>query len=186
MQMHPSPPNRPDSASAMRGSTLGQMHYGQVKTHVSHPVLKAFIKTSIGLNALGWLVLFGMFRIQDMFPPHEAPFMSAIGWYFFFGGVYGLFSMMFFKFANYTEQQAITKALTQDRRYEWHSKYDTKSVTKENLAKAPEVKKQIAASEALSAGSNYFRITGFLALASAVTWLLGVWSFFGDFLSGGE
>jgi hypothetical protein len=108
--------------------------------------------------------------------------MNAVGWYFFFGGIYGLFSMMFFKVACHTEQQAITKALTQNRRYEWHSRYDTKNMTQEELAKAPALAQKHQAPEAVGAGANYFRITGFLALTGIAAFILGVWAFFGDFL----
>lgn len=184
MEMNPTPQKRPDNIASMRGSVLGQMHQGEMQTHLSHPLLKAFVKMAVSINVASWLILFSMFRLQNLFPPHDAPFMSAIGWYFFFGTIYGAFSMLFFKFAKFIEHQAVSQALTHNRRYEWHSQYDTKNITDEDLKKMPEAQKKLTASQAVGAGANYFRITGFLALAGVATWFMGLWAFFGDFLAG--
>ncbi len=183
MQMTPSPQRTPDNTNAMRGSTLGQMHQGEHQVHLAHPGLTFFLKVVLFLNIFSFLVLWGLFALKNLFPPYEADFKWAIGAYFIFGVVYYAFAQFFFRFAKFVEKQAVSRALTQNRRYQWHSQYDTSRMTEEDLKKVPEAHKQPTASEALNAGSNFFRITGFLGLASLITWMLGLWAFFGGFLS---
>lgn len=172
-----------EDMQSMRGSVLGQMRYGEMQTHVSHPAQKFLVKLTIIINVASWVGLWSMFRLQDLFPPHEAPFMSAIGWYFFFGLVYGLLALLFFRFACFVEKQAVTQALTHNRRYEWHSHYDTKNMSAEELKKIPEAQKQQQAAPPVGAGSGYYKITGFLVMAGLATWALGLWAFFGDFMA---
>ena len=183
MQMNPTPQKRPDNIASMRGSVLGQMHQGEMQTHLSHPVLRFFIRSGFTLNITSLSILWIIFALMSIFPPHEAAFKWAIGSYFMFGIVYGVFASFFFKFAKHVEHQAVSQALTHNRRYEWHSQYDTKNMTEEDLKKMPEAQKQMTASQAINAGANYFRITGFLALAGLIIWVMGLWAFFGDFLA---
>ena len=183
MNMKPSPQKRPTSSTdAMRGSTLGQVRYGELQTHVRHPVLRFLVKTTFVVNIGSLVILWALFALKSLFPPHDAAFKWAIGAYFMFGIVYGIFSFFFFKFAKFVEHQMVSRALTHNRRYEWHTHYDTNNITEADLKKVPEAQKRVTASEAVGAGANYFRITGFLALAGIFTGFLGWWSFFGDVL----
>lgn len=186
MKMNPSPQRRPDNISAMRGSTLGQMHQGEMQTHLSHPVLRGFIKLGLTLNIGSFGVLWLLFALKNLFPPHEASFKWAIGSFFIFGAIYGLFSMFFFRFAKFVEHQAVSRALTHNRRYEWHTQYDTKNMTEADLKKIPDAQKKLTPAQAIGAGANFFRVTGFLALAAVATWGMGLWAFFGGFLGSGS
>lgn len=186
MELNRPPQRKQDDVSTMRGSTLGQMHQGELQTHLSHPFLTAFIKFALAINIGSFIILWALFALKNLFPPHEASFKWAIGSFFIFGAIYTIFSGFFFKFAKFVEAQAVTKSLTHNRRYEWHTKYDTQNISEKDLKKVPEAQRQTTASQAVGAGANYFRITAFLALAALATWGMGVWAFFGGFLGEGE
>lgn len=180
MDLHKPPPKAPSDVNALRGTTLGQMHYGEMQTHAAHPALRKFIRFSLVTNVLCFIILLLLFTLKTLFPPYEASFKWAIGSYFIFGAVYAVFSAFFFKFARFVEDNAIRKAITHNRRYEWHSTYDTKNMTDEDLKKKPEAVQATTASQAVNAGANYFRLTGFLALASLVTCGIGIWTLLGE------
>jgi len=126
---------RPEDIATLRGSVLGEMHRGQVYIEETHTALKKMVRLAIVCNLTCWIALWTAFRVKNLFPPHDAPFMSAIGWYFFFGAVYGGFGQMAFSFGRYAERTAVTQALTRNRSYEWHSRYDTANMNEEDLKK---------------------------------------------------
>lgn len=177
--MNPNPlptRNRVDDMQALRGSTLGQLRYGELPEQVQHPVMKFFVKMSFVTNIGGFAVLFIMFRFINLFPPSDAPFMNAIGFYFFFGFIYAVFAFMVFNFAKFTEHQAVSRSLSTNRRYEWHSHYNT-DLSEEELKKMPQVHHpaagQVVQPESVGAGKKYFKIAKFLILASLITFAIG-------------
>jgi hypothetical protein len=168
-----SPQKKDIDAQTARSSPMSEIRYGGLEVKKPHPVLSFFLKLSGGLNAFGWGGLWTMFRIKDLFPPHDAPFMDAIGWYFVFGGICCGIAAFVFNYARMVEAQAIVKALTHNRRYEWHSSYDTGNVSENDLKKVPEARMNIGAAAAVGAGRNFFMATGILVSAGLFIFLVG-------------
>lgn len=182
MNMRPQP-TRIDDIKTMRSTVLGEMHGGQMKMEERHPILKGMTRLAISANVVGMAFLFVSFRIMDRFPPHEMPLMNALGWYFFFGVVYGLFAQMLLSFGRYTENNAIARALTHNRRYEWHSHYDPKALKEEDLKKvaapppAPKGPRQ-PQQTAVGAGAKCFTYSGVFSLFGYFSCGLGLYMFF--------
>lgn len=168
---------RPDNMQAMRGSALGQMHQGELQTHIKHPFHRFLIKTNSVLNIISIGLLWALFAVDKLFPPHDAAFKWAIGAYFFFGLIYGVFSLFIFKFALFVENQAVVRAMTHNRSYEWHSQYDTQNITQEELKKLPQAQQRLTPNQAINAGKNFFNISKLLALSGIATFILGWYTF---------
>jgi hypothetical protein len=173
---------KPDNISALRKTALGEVRYGEIQTGITHTALQFFLKVVFVLNVGSWLGLWSLFRLKSLFPPHDAPFMTAVGWYFFFGGLFAVFAFFSFKFARFIEHQAVTQALAQNRRYEWHTRYDTKNMSEEELKKIPEAQKNKPAGPAVDPGGNYFRLSTLLIVAAFAAWGFGAFVFFADLI----
>lgn len=180
-----SSPQKKNDLQTFRGSALGQMHQGDIKTFVHHPVLRFFLRLGIFLNVASWIGLWTAFRFKNFFPPHDAPFMSAIGWFFFFGAALCFFAVMVFSYAKKIETEAITRALTNNRSYAWHSQHGTLSTHETDPTKPkPPVEASIKGkqrpaappSQAVGAGARQYRAATWLILISLVMWTLGAYS----------
>lgn len=164
---------------AVRGSVLGQMHYGNLHLAPEREGHKFFVKFCWIVNVTGVAGLFLTFRFLDMFPPHEQPFMSAVAWYFIFGFGYSMIALLVLKVGMAVENNAVQKAVSNNRRYEWHSHYDTSKMSEEDLKKMANVKKPQQETNAppVDIAKKYLQATTLLCLASLFTCGLGVYAF---------
>jgi hypothetical protein len=128
-------PQRPPEIAGMKHTVLGEMHGGKLQVDESHRGLKKMVRLAIVVNLMCLFGLWLGFRVKSLFPPHDAPFMNAFGWYFFFGAMYGAIGHSFYSYGRFKEVEAVIKAVTPNRRYEWHSRYDTANMKDEDLKK---------------------------------------------------
>ena len=176
-QVKPSPDLRVTDMQAMRGSVLGQVHYGNLDLAPAHDGMRFLVKMAWMSNLGGLVGLWLTFRFLNLFPPHDLPFMSALGWFFFFGLLYGLFAVFALRFALYVENEAINKTVAQNRRYTWHSHYDTDNITEDELKKVVNIpKKSTVPEQAVEPGKKYFKLTSLLSLAALVTCAIGIYA----------
>lgn len=174
-KLHSSPTQKTD-LQTMRGSTLGQMHQGNFNPTVHHPALRFFLRVTIFLNVASWLGLWTAFRFKNFFPPHDAPFMSAIGWYFFFGAALCFFAVLVFSYAKKVEVDAIKRVLTNNRSYAWHSQHGTLKThgAEQAVARGP-VEKSV-----VGAGARQYRATAWLITISLMMWFMGAYAVLTD------
>jgi hypothetical protein len=175
------PPQSQHSMTTMRGSVLGEMHQGQVATEERHPGLKAMVRFSVVSNVLCLGFLWLLFALQTIFPPHDAAFKWAIGSYFFFGIMYGVFAQFIFTFAKHTEQQAIVRAVTHNRSYEWHSHQDPKKLAQTDLKQmsaAVRPQQHRGQPMAVGAGSKGFKYCTLFVVCGIGICLYGIYVFF--------
>lgn len=183
--------HRTEDLAHIRGTVLGEVRAGEMRIEEKHPVLKKMVRISIFSNLACIVMLMGVFRILDLLPPHDEPFLPALSWYFFFGMVYGIFAQTLYVLGRQAEHAAIKNATTQNRRYEWHTRYDTKNMTEEDLKKiandpAAEQKQpgRHEQSTAVGVGSKSYFYSGIFALLALGTCTHGIYTFFVNLLIG--
>lgn len=190
MERHPQisrPPTSQD-VNPTRHTVLGEMHRGKVRIDETHPFLKKMVRLSMFGNVLCLFLLWLSLRIKSLIPPHDAPIMTAIGWYFFFGAMYGVFAQSLFSFARFTEVEAVIKQMTPNRRYEFHSHYDTAGMTEADLKKpvGPAEKNPHTGrherSAAVGAGGKSYFYAGMFVLWALGCAAWGIESFFATLL----
>jgi hypothetical protein len=153
------------------------MRFGGVNAEIAHPVLNGMVKLIFAVNIAGILILWGSFRLLSVFTNIDQPYFSALVWFFIFGLIYAFFALLFFGLAKLIERQKVGQALTHNRRYEWHSSYNT-DLTEAEMNKIPETQVKPAESQAVNAGLRYFRIAKLLVFCSLVTCVLGFYTFY--------
>lgn len=171
---------RPEDIATMRSSVLGEMRQGAMPMEDRHPFLRKLVRAAVMINLICGVGLWLSFTIKNMFPPHDKPFLWAIGSYFFFGAMYGAFGQMLFSFARYTEQTAIARALTPNRSYAWHGRYDTANIGDEELKKTlPQQPRgqPVKRSSAVGAGRKSFFYASLFALCGIGTCLYGLYTY---------
>jgi hypothetical protein len=171
------------------------MHKGQLHIEEKHPFLKKLVRFTFAANIGSAFVLWVLFVWTSMFTPYEQKFMGALLWFFFFGCVYGVFAFFAFIYAKYVERRAVDTALTPNRRYEWHTRYDTHNVTPEDMKKAPAVpggntegglEKDKGLGKAppppVGIGTEYYGHAALLSLCSLTSCAIGIYAFLHNML----